>query len=45
MRETLLGIINDPDRVITENIEEKYIADEHGTLRGEASSFLYRRRK
>ena len=41
MRETLLDIINDPDRVITENIEEKYIADEHGTLRGEASAVVF----
>ena len=41
MKEALLDIINDPERVITENIEEKYIADEHGTLRGEASAVVF----
>ena len=41
MRERLLEIINDENRVITENIEEKYIADEHGTLRGTASAVVF----
>lgn len=41
MRDRLRKIIPDDDRVITENIDEKYTADAHGTLRGSASAVVF----
>lgn len=41
MKETLIRITGDPSRVITENIPEKYTADEHGTLKGSAEAVVF----
>lgn len=41
MRDAILSIINDTDRVITENIEEKYLSDNLGRKKGTAVALVF----
>lgn len=41
MRDALLSIINDADRIITENIEEKYLSDNLGRKKGTAAALVF----
>lgn len=41
MREDLLRLIGDPERVITEQIEDKYLSDTLGRRRGTAAALVF----